>query len=150
MKLTPKQREELRMKFGGKCAYCGQDLPEKGWHADHVKAVQRVGGWGYDPSIGRVRWITTGEFRNPENDHYENLFPACVKCNILKASGTPEDLRKALSYFAESIPRIQNYSHVHHLMRFKKLTVETTPVVFWFEQWERDQENYTNGVIIAP
>lgn len=128
------------MKFGGKCAYCGVELQEKGWHADHVKAVVRDGGWGYCPRSGGVKWITTGELLNPENDHYENLFPSCAKCNILKASGTPEDLRKALSYFAESIPRIQNYSHVHHLMRFQKLSIDTTPVVFWFETFTAKSE----------
>ncbi|EED4236002.1 HNH endonuclease, partial [Salmonella enterica subsp. enterica serovar Typhimurium] len=41
MALTRKQRERLRMKFGGRCAYCGCELPEKGWHADHVQAVLR-------------------------------------------------------------------------------------------------------------
>lgn len=41
MALTKKQREKLRMKFGGRCAYCGCELPEKGWHADHVQAVLR-------------------------------------------------------------------------------------------------------------
>ncbi len=41
MALTRKQRERLRMKFGGRCAYCGCVLPEKGWHADHVQAVLR-------------------------------------------------------------------------------------------------------------
>lgn len=29
MALTKKQREKLRMKFGGRCAYCGCELPEK-------------------------------------------------------------------------------------------------------------------------
>ncbi len=33
MALTKKQREKLRMKFGGRCAYCSCELPEKGWHA---------------------------------------------------------------------------------------------------------------------
>ncbi|MES1842645.1 hypothetical protein ABUT89_26860, partial [Escherichia coli] len=35
-KISKIQRAELRMKFGGRCAYCGCKLPEKGWHADHV------------------------------------------------------------------------------------------------------------------
>lgn len=42
MALTKKQRAELRMKFGGRCAYCGCELPEKGWHADHVQPVARI------------------------------------------------------------------------------------------------------------
>ncbi len=41
MALTKKQRAELRMKFGGRCAYCGCELGEK-WHADHVKPVIRL------------------------------------------------------------------------------------------------------------
>lgn len=43
MALTKKQRAELRMKFGGRCAYCGCELGEK-WHADHVKPVIRFDG----------------------------------------------------------------------------------------------------------
>lgn len=129
MKLTPKQRAELRMKFGGKCAYCGIDLPEKGWHADHVEPVQRDGNWVHGA------WKTNGVLLRPENDHADNFYPACVKCNILKSNGTPEDLRKALAYFATSIPTIQTYSHVHHLIRFKRLTIDVAPVVFWFEQY---------------
>jgi hypothetical protein len=33
--LTKKQRIELRMMFGGRCAYCGVQLTGK-WHADHA------------------------------------------------------------------------------------------------------------------
>ena len=29
MALTKKQRAELRMKFGGRCAYCGCELGDK-------------------------------------------------------------------------------------------------------------------------
>jgi hypothetical protein len=134
MKLSQVDREMLRMKFGGKCAYCGCELAEKGWHADHVEPVHRDGNWIHG------KWVLNGDLLKPENDRADNFYPACAKCNILKSNGTPEDLRKALSYFAESIPTIQTYSHVHHLMRFKKLTIETTPVVFWFERYQAKQE----------
>ncbi|MFW8236293.1 HNH endonuclease, partial [Klebsiella pneumoniae] len=46
MALTKKQRAELRMKFGGRCAYCGCELGDK-WHADHVEAVRRNISNGY-------------------------------------------------------------------------------------------------------
>ncbi len=46
MALTKKQRTELRMKFGGRCAYCGCELSDK-WHADHVEAVRRNISNGY-------------------------------------------------------------------------------------------------------
>lgn len=41
MKLTRNQRDILFMKFGCKCAYCGCDLPQRGWHVDHVEPVYR-------------------------------------------------------------------------------------------------------------
>lgn len=128
MSLNPKEREGLKMMFGGMCAYCGLELG-KNWHADHVEAVERDGDWVSG------RWVLSGLLRRPENDRKDNLYPSCHKCNILKSSATVEGFRSGLSYFARSIPTIRNYSHVHHLQRFGKLVIDTTPVVFWFEKW---------------
>ena len=61
MRLNKKQREELKQKYDGHCAYCGELLGDK-WHADHLVAV--------------VRDLTTGKPEKPENDTYENLMPA--------------------------------------------------------------------------
>jgi hypothetical protein len=55
MKLSPAQREEVRMMFGGFCAYCGCALPQKGWHADHVESVKRWWVRQYAAlSVGRI------------------------------------------------------------------------------------------------
>ena len=59
MALTKKQRAELRMKFGGRCAYCGCELSDK-WHADHVEAVRRNISNGY-------------AMDRPENDTVSNM-----------------------------------------------------------------------------
>ena len=40
MKLTKAQREQLKNKFGGHCAYCGDQLGDK-WHADHLAPIYR-------------------------------------------------------------------------------------------------------------
>ena len=37
MKLTKTQREELKQKYDGYCAYCGDPLGEK-WHAESIVA----------------------------------------------------------------------------------------------------------------
>lgn len=66
MALTKKQRAELRMKFGGRCAYCGCELGDK-WHADHVEAVRRNISNGY-------------AMDRPENDTVSNMVPACIPC----------------------------------------------------------------------
>lgn len=124
-------RAVLRNMFGGRCAYCGIVLSDN-WHADHVEPVCR------DGNFVDGRWKTNGRLRKPENHRSDNYFPSCVPCNILKSNGSVEDLRRALAYFARSIPAIRTYSHVRHLMRFGKLHIEASPVIFWFEKWRKD------------
>ena len=41
MRLKKAEREQVRMKYGGRCAYCGNDLGER-WHADHFAPVIRL------------------------------------------------------------------------------------------------------------
>lgn len=133
MRISPAQREQIRIMFGGKCAYCGCELNGK-WHVDHVEAIGRDGRF-VNTGSGFAKWKLNGKLRNPDNDRLDNLFPACVKCNILKSNGGIDELRSNLTYFAHSIPKIRTYSHVHHLMRFGKLHIDESPVVFWFEQF---------------
>jgi hypothetical protein len=130
MKLSPKQREEIRMMFGGKCAYCGCELSGK-WHVDHCDPVERESKW--DEKSRSLK--QTGKMLSPHNDRLDNLFPACIKCNILKGNARIESFRGMFAYMVCSIPKIRTYSHVHHLMRFGKLHIDSTPVVFWFETY---------------
>ena len=46
MSLSKTKREELRLQFGGCCAFCGGKLPVRGWHAEYIveeseKVMQR-------------------------------------------------------------------------------------------------------------
>ena len=136
MTLSKQKREAVRMMFGGRCAYCGCELGAK-WHADHVEPVRRetVPVHGEVTALGYTKFKATGKLYSPENNRDGNFFPACVRCNILKSDTNVEGFRSMLSYFARSIPTIRTYSHVHHLMRFGKLKIDSTPVVFWFEQY---------------
>lgn len=127
------------MMFGGFCAYCGVELSGK-WHVDHVEAVVRIPGevhHGFRDIISEV--IIKPSMLHPHNDRQDNLFPACVRCNILKSASNVEGFRSMLIYFASSIPRIPTYSHVHHLIRFGKLTIDPEPVVFWFERYQSQE-----------
>lgn len=105
MALTRKQRERLRMKFGGRCAYCGCVLPEKGWHADHVQAVLRKSERCMKSAEkGIFRLKTTGEVFRPEADCPENIFPSCAPCNLLKTTYSLEMFRKQVSLQVERGP----------------------------------------------
>ena len=122
MALTKKQRTELRMKFGGRCAYCGCELPEKGWHADHVQPVARI-----------------SEVRNIYADTLENQYPACAPCNLLKTSYSLEMFRKQISLQVERGRK--SSVNFRTAERFGLVEVVEKPVVFWFEKYQAEVAN---------
>ncbi|EBQ5259763.1 TPA: HNH endonuclease signature motif containing protein [Salmonella enterica] len=139
MALTRKQRERLRMKFGGRCAYCGCVLPEKGWHADHVQAVLRKSERCMKAAEkGIFRLKTTGEVFRPEADCPENIFPSCAPCNLLKTTYSLEMFRKQVSLRVERGRR--SSVNFRTAERFGLISVVNKPVVFWFEQYEGENK----------
>ncbi|WP_151769303.1 HNH endonuclease [Acinetobacter junii] len=118
MKLNEAQRAELKMKFEGHCAYCGDPLGEK-WHADHLEAV--------------VRDLTTGKPEKPENDVIENLMPACSACNWNKRSMSLEAWRDLLAHYRD-VQVIRDCSQIRHLIRFGLVEFNQKPIVFHFEK----------------
>ncbi|WP_371357798.1 HNH endonuclease [Salmonella sp. M127] len=139
MALTRKQRERLRMKFGGRCAYCGCVLPEKGWHADHVQAVLRKSERCMKAAEkGIFRLKTTGEVFRPEADCPENIFPSCAPCNLPKTAYSLEMFRKQVSLQVERGRR--SSVNFRTAERFGLISVVNKPVVFWFEQYEGENK----------
>lgn len=131
MTLSKKKREALRLKFGGKCAYCGCELTGR-WQADHMEPVYRIHKWVRKPDgYGSVA-VPTGEMERPENDHEGNLMPACSACNNDKHSATLEQWRKRLEDLLGVCER--NHSAYRHALRFGLLLPAPKPVVFYFEQ----------------
>lgn len=132
MKLSKKQRQELRMKFGGYCAYCGQLLPEKGWHADHVEAIHRKLEIDEDArSKGKWKLKQTGESYRPQHDTLENLYPACAPCNLFKSVYDIEEFRRQIAFQAgRALKTSVNFRTAE---RFGLVQVVERAVVFWFE-----------------
>ncbi|EBY4401318.1 HNH endonuclease [Salmonella enterica] len=139
MALTKKQRERLRMKFGGRCAYCGCVLPEKGWHADHVQAVLRKSEQCMKAAEkGIFRLKTTGEVFRPEAECPENIVPSCAPCNLLKTTYSLEMFRKQVSLQVERGRR--SSVNFRTAERFGLVEVVEKPVVFWFEQYQGKEQ----------
>jgi len=116
MALTKKQRRQVFEKSGGKCWYCGCDLPEKGWHADHCNAVYRQG----------------DEMCKPHNDVIENIVPACAPCNLFKSVFSVDKFRREVEM---QIDRARKTSvNFRTAERFGLIKAEPAPVVFWFEE----------------
>lgn len=125
MKLTKTKREQVRMKFGGMCAYCGKPLGDR-WHADHFAPVERrlqyVRGKGL---------VATGEFHRPHNDRMENIMPSCPPCNIDKGSLPIEAWREKLQGAPAVLMR--NNPTYRHALRFGLLSETGEAVRFRFE-----------------
>jgi len=138
MALTKKQRAELREKFGGRCAYCGCELPEKVWHADHVQAVLRKSEQCMKAATkGIFKLKATGEVFRPEAECKENIFPACAPCNLLKTSYSLEMFRKQVSLQVERGRR--SSVNFRTAERFGLIEAVEKPVVFWFEQYQGEE-----------
>jgi len=127
VKLTKKQRAELREMFGGRCAYCGKPLGDR-WHADHVEPVHRT------PRLNREtgQWVYAGDMGWPERDTLANMMPACVPCNLYKFGFSLEDFRRMLENLPGALER--NHSAWRNAARFGMVAVVKTKIVFYFEQ----------------
>lgn len=65
MKLNKQQREQLKQKYGGRCAYCSDLLPDR-WHADHIEPIKRTAKFDKD----KYMFVYDGSCERPENNHY--------------------------------------------------------------------------------
>lgn len=140
MKLTKKDRATLRLKFGGRCAYCGCELGEKGWHADHVEPVLRkLEKCMKSAEKGVFKVKATGEFYRPEADTLDNLFPACAPCNLMKSSYPMEEFRLEVSKQVERARR--SSMNFRTAERFGLIEVVTKPILFWFEKYQKQEKN---------
>lgn len=127
MKLTKQQRAELKMKFGGHCAYCGDQLGNK-WHADHIEAVDRV-----MVECEKRGIKTPGEMHKPHLDTIENMNPACIPCNLNKSSMSLESWRGVLTGYRNAL--IRDSHTFRHSLRFGLVEFTDKPVMFFFEKW---------------
>ena len=147
MTINKAKREEIRMMFGGKCAYCGCDLPEKGWHLDHVEPVVRCYQYGemVTTEHGFTRYQSYGNGKvklkridAPHADRVDNLWPSCRSCNINKSSMKLEYWRKFLMEGPESLASYNG--RFRHMLRFGVVKVNPEPLLFWFEKWQAMRE----------
>ena len=112
-------RKQLREMFGEKCAYCGKPLG-KIFHSDHVAPIYRG-------------WTTAPLPKCAGKDVAENLFPACPRCNIRKATFSVEEFRDEIFM---QLKRLRRDSSAFNLAEDFGIISETgKPVVFWFEKY---------------
>lgn len=117
MRLKKHEREKLKKKYGGHCAYCGIKLGDK-WDADHLKPITR---------------LSDGTALNPELDCIENLMPSCKKCNNHKFSYELEHWRKIIN---DNRQQLLSSTKFKTLNRLGLAEIKEDPVVFYFESFK--------------
>ena len=85
--MKTKDREIVKNKFGGRCAYCGNEL-EHDWQVDHHMSKMEC------------------KMRRIDPDKPDNLFPACWICNHRKRA-------LELEYFRSMLMKL----HTHRAFR---------------------------------
>jgi 5-methylcytosine-specific restriction endonuclease McrA len=117
-------REKIKNKFGGKCAYCGKELDK--FHIDHVKPLYR----NHHANPNEL-WKKEIEERKKES----NLFPACPRCNRWKGVLSLESFRRDLE---SQIERLNRYNANYRLAKDYGLIQENKiKIIFLFEKWEQ-------------
>ncbi|HAG2284778.1 TPA: hypothetical protein G8W61_005175 [Salmonella enterica] len=69
---------------------------------------------------------------------FENIFPSCAPCNLLKTTYSLEMFRKQVSLQVERGRR--SSVNFRTAERFGLISVVNKPVVFWFEQYEGENK----------
>lgn len=108
-RLSAKERKQVYDKCNGHCAYCGGEIPFRGFQVDHIKPLY-LGG----------------------TDTMDNMLPACRKCNYNKDTFDPEGYRNFLQGLYDRMYR--NHSYFQALDRFGIIERKKDKVVFYFEE----------------
>lgn len=123
---SKRQKEALRAKFDGRCAYCGNLLDKM--HADHLEPVVRVN----RDCMGRPLPAAECRMMKPERNVVSNMMPACGPCNLHKGGYTLEQWRVYLQRSAEIVRKQTSTFRAGE--RFGVITVSDAPIVFYFER----------------
>lgn len=117
-KLTQKERRVVYDKYNGHCAYCGCEIPFKGFNVDHLHCIRN---YGY-----------TEEFTGIDVHSIDNLMPACGSCNRYKATMDLETFRKQLQKIPDRLQR--DVCTYNIAIRFGMVQENREPIKFYFER----------------
>lgn len=124
-RLTKAERQAVYDKCKGHCAYCGCEIPFKGFHVDHVKCLRN--------------YEYMDELLGIEVDGIENMLPSCSSCNRYKATFDLETFRKMLSGIPKRLAR--DVSTYNIAVRFNMIEEHDEPIIFYFERMVDDEEH---------
>lgn len=119
-------RNKVYQKYGGRCAYCGDEITLKQMQIDHIIPKRH-----YSEAHGCLI-VEAKKFTEYGLNDIRNLNPACRPCNNRKSACTLEEFREEI---LEQVRRLRRDSNQFRLAeRFGLVESKIKPVVFWFER----------------
>lgn len=110
------EREQVHLKYYGRCAYCGKKIAYKDMQVDHLIPYRNC-------------------TLEKEND-FDNLMPACRRCNHYKRANSLEGWRKMIEQIPEKLKRD---SYIYRVaLDYELIEPKPHKVYFYFEK-EREQ-----------
>ena len=117
-RLTQVERKAVYDKYNGHCAYCGCEIPFKGFNVDHLYCLRNYEG--------------TEESTGIDVYSIDNLMPACGSCNRYKATMDLETFRKQLQKIPDRLQR--DVCTYNIALRYRMLQENREPIRFYFER----------------
>ena len=117
-RLSQAERKAVYDKYNGHCAYCGCDIPFKGFNVDHLHCLRN--------------YEYTEELTGIDVHSIDNLMPACGSCNRYKATMDLETFRKQLQKIPDRLQR--DVCTYNIALRYKMVQENREPIKFYFER----------------
>lgn len=129
MAISKSTRESVYSKFGGHCAYCGEEIRYKDMQVDHVVPKLNWDVWWANKKNEFplfIRHLGKGDV-----NHLDNLFPSCRECNKSKDTFSINVFRHQME---AQLTRAILYSRNYRMAKkFKQVIERPVPIVFYFE-----------------
>lgn len=115
--MNKETRENVYQKYDGHCAYCGCEITIKNFQVDHI--------W---PQFLAHHQAGLSSHR------FENLNPACRKCNNFKHGMRLEEFRSELE---KQVEKLRKNAQFDRALRYNQIEICESPIRFFFEKGER-------------
>jgi len=113
--MNKKLREEVRLKFGGLCAYSGTPLKDD-WQVDHVTSKVKHEYNAYFNSNS----IEEAKSKLKECNHIDNLFPALRIVNHYKRDHDLEGFRRYMLSFHKRLQKLPKNTKILNTQKRKE------------------------------